>query len=79
MEDINLSQMFIVSDMKNNILSVGRLLEKYYDIHMKNQSLLMRDQHVNLIANVAMRRNIMFLLNIQNDIKCLKFCANDSS
>ena len=45
---------------------------------MKNQSLLIKDQHVNLITNVLVIRNRMFSLNIQNDImKCLKTCVND--
>ena len=47
---------------------------------MNNPSLSIRDEHANLIANVPMTRNRMFLLNIQNDvIECLKSCVNDSS
>ena len=66
--------------MKNNILSLGQLLEICYDTHMKYQSLSIRDQHVNLIANVPISRNRMFLLNIQNNVvKCLKPYVNDSS
>ena len=53
--------------MKTNILSLGQLLEKVYDIHMRNQSLSKRDQHANLIANVLMTSNRMFLLNIKNN------------
>ena len=30
---------YFVPNMKNNILSLSQLLEKVYDIHMKNQSL----------------------------------------
>ena len=45
---------------------------------MKNQSLSIRDS--NLIANVPIASNKMFLLNFQNDVvKCLKSCVNDSS
>ena len=58
--------------MKTNILSLGQLLEKGYDIHMRNQSLSIRDQHANLIANVPMTSNRMFLLNIQNNCKMIE-------
>jgi len=65
--------------MKNNILSMGKLLEKGYDIHM-NESLSIKDEKNNLITKVPMSRNRMFFLNIQNDIaKCLKACYNDAS
>lgn len=37
METINFFQLFIVLDMKNNIISVGQLLENNYDIHIKNK------------------------------------------
>ena len=30
---------YFISNMKNNILSLGQLLEKCYDIRMKNRSL----------------------------------------
>ena len=59
--------------MKTDILTLGQLLEKGYDIHMRNQTLSTRDQHANLIVNVPMMSNRMFLLNIQNDVvRCLK-------
>ena len=47
---------------------------------MKNQSLSIRNQHANLIMNVFMiKKNEIFLLNIQNDVKYLKSYVNDSS
>lgn len=65
-------------DMKNNILSLGQLLKKGYNILMKVYSLLIRDNHDKMIANVQMTRNRMFLLNIQTDVaKCLKPCLKD--
>ena len=63
---------YYVPKMKNDILSLGQLLEKDYDIHMRNHSLSLRDQRSNLIVKVEMSNNRMFLLNIQNDVKCLK-------
>ena len=35
---------YFISNMKNNILSLGQLLEKCYDIQMKNRSLSIRYQ-----------------------------------
>ena len=66
--------------MKSNILSLGQLLEKGYNIHMKNCSLFIRDGKRDLIAKVKMSKNRMFPLNIQNDVaKCLKACYKDAS
>lgn len=75
-----ISNVYYVPNMKNNILSLGQLLEKGYDIHLKEHSLFLRDCRHNLIAKVPMSKNRMFLLNIQNDVaKCLKACYTDSS
>ena len=75
-----ISNVYYVPNMKNNILSLGQLLEKGYDIHMKDGSLSIRDNRSNLITKVPMSRNRMFLLNIQNDVaKCLKACYKDAS
>ena len=64
--------------MKGNILSLDQLLEKGYDIHLKDNNLPIRDSGSNLIAKVLMSRNRMFMLNIQNDVeKCLKTCYKD--
>ena len=40
-----ISNVYFIPDMKNNILSFGQLLEKGYDIYMRNQSISIRDQH----------------------------------
>ena len=66
--------------MKTNILSLRQLLEKDYNIQLKDRSCLIRDLRNNVIANVPMTRNRMFLLNIQHDvIRSLKACFKDSS
>ncbi|GMP36892.1 hypothetical protein CsSME_00008847 [Camellia sinensis var. sinensis] len=41
---------YYVPTMKNNILSIGQLLEKGYDISMKDCHLTVKDNHGNLIA-----------------------------
>jgi len=75
-----ISNVYYVPNMKSNILSLGQLLEKGYDIHMKDHSLLMKDAKGNLVAKVEMSKNRMFPLHISNDIaKCLKSCYKDSS
>ena len=45
-----------IPDMKNNILNFGQLLEKGYDFHMRNQSISIRDQHANIIANGPIKK-----------------------
>ena len=65
--------------MKCNILNLGQLLEKGYDIHVKDNNLSIRDNGSNLIAKVPMSRNRTFTLNIQNNVeKCLKACYKDT-
>ncbi|KAG8366095.1 hypothetical protein BUALT_Bualt17G0040300 [Buddleja alternifolia] len=75
-----ISNVFYVPEMKSNILSLGQLLEKNYVIHLKNKSLIMRNESVLLLAKVPMTRNRMFMLNIQSDVpRCLQACVKDSS
>lgn len=65
--------------MKRNILSLEQLLEKGYNIRLKDTNLSIKDNASNLIAKVPMTRNRMFVLNIQNNVaKCLKTCYNDA-
>ncbi|GKB35149.1 retrovirus-related pol polyprotein from transposon TNT 1-94 [Tanacetum coccineum] len=69
-----------VPNHKSNILSVGKLLEKNYDIHFKDRSATIRNQEGKLIEKVPMTKNRMFILNIQHDeVKCLKSCLKDHS
>ena len=66
-----------MSNIKNNILSLGQHLEKG-NILMKYYSFFIRDNHDNMIAKVQMTKNRMLLLNIQIDVaKCLNSCLND--
>ena len=61
--------------MKSNILSQGQLLEKGFDIRLKDNNLCIRDSGSNLTAKVPMSRNRTFMLSIQNNVaKCLKAC-----
>ena len=75
-----ISDVYNVPNLKSNILSVGQLLEKNYDIHFKDRSATIRNPEGKLIAKVPMTKNRMFLLNIQHDeAKCLKSCLKDHS
>lgn len=75
-----ISDVYNVPNLKSNILSVGQLLEKNYDIHFKDRSATIRNPEGKLIAKVPMTKNRIFLLNIQHDeTKCLKSCLKDHS
>ncbi|KAE8657590.1 hypothetical protein F3Y22_tig00116989pilonHSYRG00496 [Hibiscus syriacus] len=75
-----ISNVIYVPNMKSNILSLGKLVEKCYDIHMNNYNISIKDDKNNFIAKVPMSKNRMFLINIQNDVaKCLKACYKDAS
>ena len=66
-----ISNVYYVPNMKSNILSLGQLLEKGYDIQLKGNNLSIRDNANNLIAKVPMTKNRTFTLNIQNVVaKC---------
>ncbi|KAL8100113.1 hypothetical protein AgCh_032391 [Apium graveolens] len=52
-----ISSVYYVPSMKNNILSLGQLMEKGYTITMKNGFLNLRDSCDNLIAKVPMTKN----------------------
>ncbi|KAE8683109.1 hypothetical protein F3Y22_tig00111215pilonHSYRG00067 [Hibiscus syriacus] len=75
-----ISNVYYVPNMKSNILSLGQLVEKGYDIHMNNYNLSIKNDKNNFIAKMSMSKNRMLLINIQNDVaKCLKACYKDAS
>ncbi|PKU84548.1 hypothetical protein MA16_Dca017934 [Dendrobium catenatum] len=75
-----ISEVYYVLDMKSNILSLGQLLEKGFDIHMKDKKITIKNNSNELIAQVEMTRNRMFILNIKNGVmKYLKTCVKDQS
>jgi len=66
--------------VKNNILSLRQLLEKGYEIKMKDCILTLLDTKRAMIAKVAMKNNKMFLLNIKTDVpKCQNACVKDET
>ena len=75
-----IKDVYYVSKLKRNILSVGQLLEKGYDILMKDKYLWLKDQNENLISKVLMSRNRMFILNLKTiEAKCLKVSMQDKA
>ncbi|GMQ07023.1 hypothetical protein CsSME_00051392 [Camellia sinensis var. sinensis] len=73
-----ISNVYYVPAMKNNTLSMGQLLEKGYNVSMKDCHLTIKDNHGNLIAQARMSKNRMFALNTQHDVlKCLSAIIKD--
>lgn len=71
---------YYVPAMKSNILSLGQLLEKGFDISMKDSYLTINDARGNLVAHVKMSKNRLFALNMKHDMmKCLKAIVKDES
>ncbi|CAL1382291.1 unnamed protein product [Linum trigynum] len=76
----SISDVYYVPDMTSNILSLGQLMEKNYEVHMVNRQLELLNEKKQLLARVPMSRNRMFTLNIQTEIaKCLKVCVKDNT
>ncbi|KAL0356000.1 UNVERIFIED_CONTAM: Retrovirus-related Pol polyprotein from transposon TNT 1-94 [Sesamum radiatum] len=66
--------------MKNNILSIGQLMENGHKVKMEDKYLWLRDHDDRLVAKVTMTSNRMFKLNVKTaEAKCLQACINDSS
>jgi GAG-pre-integrase domain len=80
-KDVNemfISNVYYVPNMKSNILSLGQLLERGYTVFMKERTLYLRDQDNQLLAQVEMTKNRMFKLNLVNvQARCLKACIED--
>ena len=65
-----------ISTIKCNILSLRQLMDKGYEIKMKDRILTLLDTHRTMIAKVTMTKNMMFFLHMEiNMSKCLKTCV----
>ena len=75
-----ISNVYYIPNMKSNILSIGKLLEKGYIIHMVNNHLLLKSTNGSLIACVEMTRKRMLPLHLNMELeKCFKgLVENDS-
>ena len=61
-----IKDVYYVLDMKNNILSLGQLLEKRYSILMEGKVMILKDKNGRTIAHIEMSQNRMFKLNLKN-------------
>jgi hypothetical protein len=55
---------YYISKIKSNILSVGQLMKKGFEIFMKKRTLHLKDSRGRAIARVEMVENRMFKLNL---------------
>ncbi|XP_022852676.1 uncharacterized protein LOC111374254 [Olea europaea var. sylvestris] len=75
-----ITDIYYVPDIKHNLLSLGQLLEKRYDISLKDSHLIIKDDRGYPIFQVRMSKNRMFALNIPHDSpKCLSAIINDNN
>ena len=61
-----ITNVLFVPDLKTNLLIVGQLLEKGYEISIKDRVCWIRDAKLGLIIQVKMMANFMFSLYLQN-------------
>ena len=59
-----INDVYYIPALKSNIISLGQLVEKGYDIQMRENSLIIRNQVRELIANVEMSKNRLFTLDM---------------
>jgi len=69
-----MGDVYYVPDLKNNILSMGQLLEKGYLVLMKDRILHLKDKNERVLANVGMAKNQMFKLNLKSTLPEKSFC-----
>ncbi|KAA0057220.1 Retrovirus-related Pol polyprotein from transposon TNT 1-94 [Cucumis melo var. makuwa] len=75
-----ISNVLFVPDLKTNLLSVGQLLEKEYELSIKDGVCRIQDVNMDLIAQVNMTANRMFPLYLQNTThSCLSAKLKDVS
>jgi hypothetical protein len=71
---------YYIPEMKSNILSMGQLMKKKFEIFMKKWILHLKDSRRRAIARVEMRDNRMFKLNLQRiEQKYLKINNEDKA
>ena len=72
--------MYYVPDLKSNILSMGQLMEKGYSVLMKDRVLYLKDKSDRLIAQVEMKKNRMYKLDLKIvQERCLKLDVKDEA
>ncbi|KAL4387339.1 hypothetical protein GQ457_09G012280 [Hibiscus cannabinus] len=75
-----ITDVYYVLAMKSNIISLGQLLEKGYEVQMKNRSLSLKNKNGELVVQVDMTRNRLFTIDIEyGEVKCMKTAIKDDS
>ncbi|XP_074328343.1 uncharacterized protein LOC141666248 [Apium graveolens] len=75
-----INDVYHIPALKSNIISLGQLVEKGYYIQMQDNSLVIRNQDRELIADVEMSKNRLFTLDMQTKAqKCLKSVIKNDS
>ncbi|WOG95118.1 hypothetical protein DCAR_0314420 [Daucus carota subsp. sativus] len=75
-----INDVYYIPALKNNIISLGQLVEKGYNIQMQDNSLIIKNKAQELIANVEMSNNRLFTLDMQTKVqKCLKSVIKNDS
>jgi hypothetical protein len=75
-----IEDVYYILEITSNILSVGQLMEKGFEIFMKKITLHLKDSRGRVIARVKMGKNRMFKLNLQRiKQKCLKINKEDEA
>jgi len=63
-----IGDVYYIPTVKSNMLSLGQLLKKEYEIKMKDRILTLLDIKKAMIAKVDITKNRMLLLNIETDV-----------
>ncbi|KAL4378842.1 hypothetical protein GQ457_02G039300 [Hibiscus cannabinus] len=75
-----ITDVYYVPAMKSNIISLGQLLEKGYEVQMKNRSLSLKNKNGELVVQADMTRNRLFTIDIESgEVKCMKTTIKDDS
>ncbi|XP_040934519.1 uncharacterized protein [Gossypium hirsutum] len=75
-----ISDVYYVPTLKSNIISLEQLLEKGYEVHIKDSMLTLKNKSGELIAQVDMTRNRLFTIDIESgEVKCMKNAIKDES
>jgi hypothetical protein len=73
-----IEDVYYILEIKSNILSMGQLMEKEFEIFIKKRTIHLKDSRGRAIARVEIEENKMFKLNLQRiEQKCLKINKED--
>ncbi|KAI5448250.1 hypothetical protein KIW84_015610 [Lathyrus oleraceus] len=75
-----ISDVLYVPSICQNLLSVGQLAEKGYDLNFNKRGCTINDAEICLIANTDMSRNCLFPMNIKYSANmCCKIVSTDDN